>query len=101
MTNLTIVGETETLVFTLTDEDGDLADPTDITLEIKDPSGNIETLTYTGTDITRESIGVFTYDLAYDEDGIWLWEIETSGAIKPVVKHGYIIVHKQFITVSP
>jgi hypothetical protein len=97
MTNLTIVGETETLVFTLTDEDGDLADPTELTLEIKDPGGNTESLTYTGTDITRESIGVFTYDLAYDEAGVWLWEIETSGAIKPVVQHGSITVYDQYI----
>jgi YD repeat-containing protein len=97
MTNLTIVGETETLVFTLYDEAGALADPTELTLEIKDPSGNTETLTYTGADITRESIGVFSYDLPYDEAGVWLWEIETSGAIKPIVKHGSITVHPQYI----
>ena len=96
MTDLTIVGETETLAFTLTDDDGELADPTELTLEIWDPSGNKATYTYTGADITRESIGVFTYNLAYDEAGVWLWEIQTSGAIKPVVTHGSITVHKQY-----
>ena len=96
----TYKGETETLVFTITDEDGELADPTELTLEITDPSGNSNSLTYTGGDITRESTGVYTYNLAYDEAGVWLWEIETTGAIKPVVNHGSITVLPQWITVS-
>lgn len=96
----TYVGETETLVFTLTDEDGELADPTDLTLQITDPSGNSNELTYSGGGVTKESTGVYTYDLAYDEAGVWLWEIQTSGTIKPVVEHGSITVLPQWITVS-
>jgi len=95
----TYVGETETLVFTFYDENDALADPTDIKLEIQKPDGTSTTynLSDTGTPISNESTGVYTYDLAYDASGRWLWEVETTGVIKPVVSNGYIDVLPQLI----
>lgn len=59
-------------------------DPTAVTLQIKDPSGTVTTLTY-GTDaaLKRDSEGKFYYDLDITMHGTWVYRFagtETAAA---------------------
>ena len=65
------VGDTIRASCTFTDVDGAAADPTTVTLEVKDPSGNVTTLTYAAGQITKASAGNYHCDLAVDEAGVW------------------------------
>jgi hypothetical protein len=71
-------GDVETLIATFTDEDGNLTDPSTVTLKIMDPSGNTDTYQYSAT-IQRESIGVFKTDVTWDESGEWHGEWISTG----------------------
>lgn len=93
-----IVGDSERITITITSFDGAAADPTTLTLEIKDPSGNVTTYTYAGGDITKSSTGVYYKVLpVYDEAGRWDWEWQAAGAVN-VVSHGSRYVQAQLVT---
>jgi hypothetical protein len=53
-----------------------LADPTAISLKIKDPGGNEAAQTP-----TRVGEGTYTYDLIFDEAGLWYFRWEATGAV--------------------
>lgn len=73
------LGDVVELEATFTDDDGELADPTTITLKIKDPSANVTTLTYAAAELTRESMGVYYYNLTIDEAGMWYYRWISTG----------------------
>ena len=54
-------------------------DPTSVTLEITDPSGN--TTTYTTTDLTNSAVGVYSYSFTPDEAGLWKYRFIGTGAV--------------------
>lgn len=92
-----IVGESERFTITITDFDGSASDPDALTLEIKDPSGNITTYTYSLAEITKSSTGVYYKVLpAYDEAGTWWWEWQGTGTVNVVV-NGFRSVEAQKI----
>jgi hypothetical protein len=72
-------GDVETVTATFTDENGDLTDPTTITLKVMDPSGNTNTYTYSGGTITKDDVGVYSKDLTWDEPGEWTGEWISTG----------------------
>lgn len=56
-----------------------LADPTTITLRVKDPNGAVTV--YTGGDITHVSTGVYQYDLDLTLAGYYYYRFEGTGAL--------------------
>lgn len=54
-------------------------DPTAVTLEITDPSGN--TATYSTTDLTNSAVGVYSYAFLPDEVGKWRYRFAGTGAV--------------------
>lgn len=58
-----------------------VTDPTTVTLEVKDPSGNVATYTYALSEVTRSGTGVFYKDLTIDEAGIWTYRWSGTGAV--------------------
>src|SRR5688572_22094138 len=66
---------------TFTNVDGDLVDPTTITLKVLDPSGNTDTYTFAGGTVSKDSTGSYYKDVTVDEAGRWLawWESTGSG----------------------
>lgn len=53
-------------------------DPTTVTLKVMDPSGNIDTYTYSAT-LIRASQGVYYRDVDADEEGDWhYWWVSTG-----------------------
>ena len=59
---------------------GVLADPTTLAFKHKDPSGNIATITYP-TGIVKSSTGLYYYDLALDEGGLWSVRWNATGVV--------------------
>lgn len=71
-----LVGDTVKLTNTFK-VSGTATDPTSVTLTVTDPSGNDTT-----PSPTNSATGVYTYDLAVDEAGVWIvkWEGDSPAA---------------------
>lgn len=80
MANTYDVGDLIRLTATFTDANGDAVDPTTVSFSIRDPSGNLATVTYAAADITKSGTGVYFYDLSIDEVGYWVWRAVGTGA---------------------
>lgn len=61
---------------------GVLTDPTTVKLEVKDPSGNIDTYLYSLAQITRKSIGIYAKTILFDEYKWWTYEWEATGTVQ-------------------
>jgi uncharacterized protein YfaS (alpha-2-macroglobulin family) len=61
------------------DHDGELADPTEVTLRVRTPSGEIEIIG--DDDITQDSVGNYHHDIDIDESGAWFYRWEGTGAL--------------------
>ena len=70
-------------------------DPTTITLEVKDPSGNTDAYTYPA-DITKNSTGSYSKTITFDEAGWWTYEWTGTGTAA-VVEGNKIYVRSQLI----
>jgi hypothetical protein len=75
---------------------GTKTDPTTITLEVKDPSGNTDTYTYAAAQITKSATGVYYKDITFDEAGWWTYEWTGTGAVI-VVEGNKVYVRAQLI----
>lgn len=91
-----IVGDAITLQASFTNSAGTATDPTDVTLQVKDPSGNTDLYTYSLAGLTKASTGVYTKSIALDEAGYWLYEWQGTGTIAKV-DNGKIRVEAQLI----
>ena len=60
---------------------GTKTDPTTITLEVKDPSGNTDTYTYADATITKDGTGVYSKTVTFDEAGWWTYEWTGTGTV--------------------
>ena len=78
------VGDVLPLTCTFRNASGDLADPTDVRLEILAPDGTETTFVYSGLDITRTSLGLYTRDVTFTASGTWSWRWTGTGAVGAV-----------------
>lgn len=75
-----VLGQLVHLENVFTDPDtGDLVDPGDMTLTVEDPNGDQTVYDYP-EDITRESLGVFYYDVDGSIEGVWKYHWHATGA---------------------
>ena len=75
---------------------GTKTDPTTVTLQVRDPSGNTDLYTYSLAEITRDSAGVFSKIITFDEAGYWTYEWAGTGACI-AVEGNKILVKAQLI----
>lgn len=75
------IGDTITLSCTFKNASAVNTDPTTISLTIQDPSGNDATYTYALAQLTRSAAGIYTYDLAVDEQGVWEYRWVGTGTV--------------------
>ncbi len=64
---------------------GSVADPTVVRLKYRKPGSTMATLTYSTSStssITRISTGAYRADLVADTEGEWLYQWDSSGAIR-------------------
>lgn len=66
---------------TFVNENGDLADPTEVTLYVLNPAGTLTTYTYGASEVTRASLGLFTRLLVLDASGAWYYRFKATGAL--------------------
>jgi hypothetical protein len=59
-----LIGASVTVTGTFTNHaNGNPTDPTDARVDVVDPTGHLTTYTYQGTQVTKVSVGVYTYDI--------------------------------------
>lgn len=66
---------------TFHDADDALADPTEVTLEVRDPAGTKTTYTLGASEVTRESQGVYTRTQLLDQSGTWYYRFKGTGGV--------------------
>ena len=72
-----------------TDVAGAVADPTAISLVVRDPSGNEATYTFALGTITRTGVGVYYQDVTCDERGVWYYEWQGTGAVVATTEEAF------------
>lgn len=95
MSDHLIVGEARKLKARFTVDDVN-TDPTAVTLEIKDPSNNTDTYTYSLAEITKDATGKYSKIVTFDEAGWWTWEWQGTGTVIDVA-NGRLYVRAQAI----
>jgi hypothetical protein len=89
------IGDLLRLRATFKDIDGNVADPTTVTLKVKNPASTITTYTYPGT-ISRESTGVYYYDFPVTAAGIHYYNWAGTGAYTAADESSFTVVTTQF-----
>jgi hypothetical protein len=65
-------------------------DPTTVTLELTDPSGNTDT--FSTTDLTHSATGTYTYEVTPDEAGYWKYRFVGTGAVVAANSFKFVVV---------
>jgi hypothetical protein len=78
------IGDSVPLVVAFTNEAGAAADPTDVLLDVLDPTGFSRTYAYSGLDITRTGTGAYSRSVTPDLSGVWQWRWRGTGAVTAV-----------------
>ena len=84
------LGTSVRLTGTFTDSSGAAADPTAVSVIVRDPSGNETTYTY-GATITRTGTGVYYQDVTTDEEGFWYYEWQGTGAVVATDEEAFFV----------
>jgi len=72
-----VVGTQLRLIATFTDVNGNLVDPTSVTLYVKDPTGSVSTI----GNVIRQSIGVYYFDYSFVTSGVFHYRYVGAGAV--------------------
>jgi hypothetical protein len=75
------IGDKVRLSAVFTTTAGAFIDPTLVTFKVRDPSGNVSTVTSASTVVTNPSTGTFKTDIVIDEQGVWRWRVYSTGNI--------------------
>jgi hypothetical protein len=70
---------------------GTPADPTDVTLQVKQPNGTIDSYTYLAAEITRVTTGSYYRDVEMTQTGQLYYHFAGSGALV-TAEETYLIV---------
>lgn len=60
----------------------ELADPTTVTLSVKDPADTVTSYTYAAAEVTRESLGRFYRDISLNQEGTYQWWWVGTGTVE-------------------
>ncbi len=72
------------------------ADPTTVTLKVKDPAGTITT--YASSDLTKAATGRWYYDLTMSTAGRWFYRYDGAGAVVAAEEGSLMIEATEFST---
>lgn len=90
------IGDTVRLTAAFTNAAGTAADPATVTLQIKDPSGNVDNYTYAGATVTKSATGSYYYDLSVDEPGTWFFRWKGTGAVATAEEGSFDVRESHF-----
>jgi len=80
-----------------TDLDGDSIDPDVVKLSHRDPSGNVSHNTYGVEAITKETTGVYYFDIDADEAGVWYYRWWSTGAGQAAAEQSFTVQAAQAV----
>lgn len=83
-----IVGDVARLSVSITDVMGALGDPSSLSLVIQDPGGTSTTHT---SDIVKDSVGNYHFDLALDSSGSYGYRWQSLGTNQGVIEGGIFV----------
>lgn len=94
MTSLNLlVGDMARLSVTIKNIAGAVADPSALTLEVKDPGGVITP--YSGS-VVKDSVGKYHYDLPLSDSGYYKFRWGATGENQGVVEGGFSVSPQSF-----
>jgi hypothetical protein len=70
---------------------GTPTDPSTITLTVQDPSGNQDSYTYAGGQVTKSGTGVYYKDVSVDEAGLWAFKWAGTGTVAAVIEEEVVV----------
>lgn len=77
----TFIDMNVTLTAAFTDENDVAADPTTVTLKVRDSSGLITTFTHPAS-ITKTGVGAYEKTIVVDKGGVWVYFWRGAGALE-------------------
>lgn len=89
------IGDLLRLQVTFTDINGSLADPTSITLKIKNPVGTVTTYTYPAQ-VLKSSTGVYYFDYAVVASGTHYFNWAGTGAYTAADEGSFTVITSVF-----
>jgi uncharacterized protein YfaS (alpha-2-macroglobulin family) len=67
---------------------GSFADPTTVTLKVKDPTGVVTTYTHPA-DLTKDAVGRYHRDLTPNTPGTWYYRFIATGAVAATIEESF------------
>lgn len=97
LTNRYDIGDLVRISGSFVDDAGDAANPVNVTIQYKNPSGEVTELVY-GTDpeVQRPSTGEFYVDITVDEPGYWFYRIASSGIVQDAAEGQFFVKESYF-----
>jgi hypothetical protein len=90
------VGDEVRLAIAVADLAGDAADPTEITLQVRDPSSTTTTYSYGAAEVTKSATGSYYYDLAVSSPGVYAFRWACTGAYVAAEAGSFSVVANPF-----
>ena len=56
-------------------------DPSDVTIYIKPPGASVTLYTYSGSQVAKDTTGMYHYDLLVNAIGSWAYKWQATGAV--------------------
>lgn len=81
MTNIYDRGDVVRLSSAFTDINGTAADPSGVTLRLKQPDATVSVYSYPGT-LSKDGTGVYHYDVSILQSGDYFYRFEGTGAVQ-------------------
>jgi uncharacterized protein YfaS (alpha-2-macroglobulin family) len=69
-------------------------DPTAVSFKVKNPTGT--TTTYSGGSVIKDSTGKYHVDIDLNDDGLWYYRVEGTGAAVGADEHVLVVAPSQF-----
>lgn len=89
-----LIGTGVTTTQEFRDESGDLADPTTVTMTVREPDGTTTTYVYlTDPEVERDAEGVFSFSIVPDAAGLWGFRWLGTGTVP--------LASEEFVTITP
>ena len=90
------VGDSIRIEVDVTDLADAAADPTEVTLQVRDPDATTTTYTYGGGTVTKSTTGSYYYDLTVDTPGVYLFRWAATGAYVAAEAGSFTVVADPF-----
>lgn len=76
---------------------GSPADPTDVVLYVKPPSGPTQQYTFSGAQVQKNGVGNFFYNLLANISGTWTYKFQGTGAVEVTTPDETFLVNKSVL----